>query len=277
MEFAQSVSDQTFSDIRAFLSADNLELGRAIIDYRGVRIDLDLDLKPGAPLVVVLQGAKPETIKPPYLGGRSLMEGLTASRISIADPSLMLDPRLNLAWYCGSISQPDLQDVLVDIVKKVAVISGAPKCIFLGGSGGGFASLVLATRFENSTAVVWNPQTDVERYNQQHVETYFQTCWHGRRDVAKRCISTTVLPLYQESVSNQVVYFQSETDTWHITDHLNPFIDVRKPRTEFWLKVDNWGNGHIPPPRDMILSSLSAVLTDDSGVLEAEGFKLQSS
>lgn len=84
------------------------------------------------------------------------------------NPTLYLDPDLKLAWYAGS-SGWDLQSLLKCVLRKIATVARSNDLIFLGGSGGGFASLYCAASFPGSLALVWNPQTDIGAYSPPHV------------------------------------------------------------------------------------------------------------
>ncbi|WP_206445644.1 hypothetical protein [Agrococcus sp. KRD186] len=115
----------------------------------------------GDTTLVFLHGAMESDVRLPVLTGQSVSRGVTASRVFISDPSLVLSEDLFLAWYAGNYKQPDLATRLVEIISKLAADHASRRVVLFGGSGGGFAAMRLAAQLDHSLALVFNPQTNI--------------------------------------------------------------------------------------------------------------------
>lgn len=227
-------------------------------------IDIQLDSKKSKPLVVFLHGRKSPEVKLPYLSGAGLAADLDISRLSISDPSHYIDPGLSIAWFTGSSTQPELQANIVNIVKKVAKELEAPKVIFVGGSAGGFASMVFSHQIENSVALVWNPQTDVFRYHKNFVNSYVAHCWPDGTNSIPDTVVTSVVKRYEAQPSqNLVLYMQEETDSHHIDEHFKPFQDALSPDSRILTYQSHWGDGHAPAPKPLLKQILLACISEN--------------
>lgn len=60
--------------------------------------------------------------------------------IAIADPSLLLSDKLDLAWYAGNENLKNLPQMIASILDNITGKLDT-KLIFFGGLGGGFATL----------------------------------------------------------------------------------------------------------------------------------------
>lgn len=98
---------------------------------------------------------------------------------------------------------------------------------FVGGSGGGFAALLLSTLFPGSLAFVQEPQTKISNYHPRTVQRYFETFWPEWN-------SSALLDAFPERFDmarhyaalkpdNYVYYTQSAADQFHVTNHFIPF------------------------------------------------------
>src|SRR5690606_21334286 len=93
----------------------------------------------------------------PIFTGAGISDGLPTNRIYISDPTMYLDDELTLGWYAGNRKQPRLQWVIRAILR--GLIPEGQRVVTFGPSGGGFAAMYYATKFEEATAVPTNPQT----------------------------------------------------------------------------------------------------------------------
>lgn len=241
----------------------------------GLPIDVHADIKPGRPLVIVLNGNSPrgDALKLPVFAGFGIIPAGEVSRISISDPSLYLASDLTLAWYAGS-RELKLQKILPKVIRRFVEIASPEKIIFLGGSGGGFASLYYSWFFSGSLAVVWNAQTNILAYAPTAVEKYGVSAF-GFADIAstKACLTdfvdVSLLPLYADRTNkNYVLYMQNKSD-WHTRSHLGPFLKARGHDigsvglvdSNLYIHMANWGDGHVPPPNPVLKSLLSQLST----------------
>ena len=264
-----------YSGISEFENADPsvYSQGTGAIWVNGLPIDFYLDIHQSAPLVVIFNGAGQPGMRLPWFAGNFVSSGLKISRLSISDPSLYLDPSLNLAWYAGNEYQPFLHRTLARVVTHVANVSNAPKVILLGGSGGGFASLLVASQLSSSTAIVMNPQTSIERYHALHRRKYIDIAWRGSSSLFHEAAEVSVGSEVKQSIGRMtVLYMQNLSDTFHVKNHLNPFREAFHSAPEMWLMLEGWREGHTPPPKEIISSTLSAAITSDSKIYQSLGF-----
>lgn len=264
-------------DIDAFAKGE-IPVGITTIHGEAVPIDLYASIKPGAPLLVFLDGNLPRaTMAPlPYFSGFGVTpKDRPVSAISISDPSFALAPDLTLAWYAGS-EKMALQILLVSILTKAVAVARPSKVVFMGGSGGGFASLFYSSFVQDSIALVWNPQTDIRAYNPAHVEAYARIAFPADflrlgdpAAVLDRNIVADVSRCYPNA-RNYVIYLQNASD-WHVSGHLAPFLRkqcLQLPAAPFsgmidqrlYLHLAEWGKGHVPPPKEVLTTLLAAVL-----------------
>src|SRR5699024_4027987 len=155
----------------------------------------------------------------PVLSGLGISGAVDANRVFISDPSLVLDEDLMLAWYAGNHRQPNLQEVLTNIIGKIAQGLDSKKLVFFGGSGGGFASLYFASHFEDSLALVFNPQTDIAKYSERAVRDFAVKGFEVETDSTNPLahlpaeVVTDVCELYRIPRRATVAYLQNEKDS----------------------------------------------------------------
>lgn len=268
----------------SFKSKKILSNGLHTVFMEGLPIDILLQLKQGRPIVFFLNGATPrsEDIKLPIFSGLSVVPPGEVSRVYINDPSLYLDPSLALGWYAGS-AHLDLQSILPELIRKIVDQAEADKLIFVGGSGGGFASLFYSRLFPGSLAVPWNPQTNILDYVPMHVAKYAKSAFHladmeAARVHLPRHIEVDVRSLYGRGDSeNYVLYLQNESDS-HVNQHLVPFLrelgcliqgSEVPPRgllsKNLYVHIDEWGPGHAQPKKGFLRPLLAGLISHQGG------------
>lgn len=254
-------------------------------------IDILIRKKPGRPLIFSFHGNTPRApgLMLPVFTGLNVTRDLDASFIAFSDPSLYLDSNLKLAWFAGARGF-DLQKQLPAILARLVDEVAASDVIFFGGSGGGFASLYYSALLPNSLALVWNPQTDITRYNPPHVEEYGRLAfgfsgYDQARDTLPSEIDSGLPDIYAAGFSNRILYLQNNSDG-HVVTHLLPLLEsIGAPTGEvargatlsteiagnLWLHLGEWGEGHVPPP-PAVLAALLAALTADAAAWR-DGFQ----
>lgn len=255
-----------------FLMADTLESGLHTIGVGGLLLDFWLVVRINAPLLCFFHGNAPrnECFKLPVISGWQVTEGLNASFFIPSDPSLLMDGNMELGWHAGTRQVP-LQYIYEIIIEKICRKISPEKLIFWGGSGGGFASLFLSARFDDSYAFVWNPQTSILAYEEGPVLNYAKVCFDvvGLDEfgaVIDNYIVSDVSKIYLSS-NNKVFYLQNKSD-WHVEKHLVPFlhglaINVNSEGCSEWVNnnlyvhLGELADGHEPPPKEVIKKVLS--------------------
>lgn len=205
-------------------------------------------------IVVFHAAADPTEVSLPLFVGQQLTEHLPANLIFISDPAL--DRGVPVGWFAGDQSHPFQKDLARIIAHVQDGLTTAEHLIFFGPSAGGFASLYYSHRFPDSLAIVANPQTNIEKYSEDHVELYRQKCWAGNA-LADTGITYDVVPLYRKSFPNWVAYLQNEDDALHISEHLGPWKEaVSDHQDRYGILMDDWGPGHAPVPLYLLMGIL---------------------
>ena len=259
-----------------FFNKKNMEKGIHSISYNGIPIDINIDIKNQDVLFVFFNGASPRggNMKLPVFSGLGVIPE-NANIICINDPTLYVNEELCLAWYSGSKWQ-NIQKILLKIILHIIQVSGCHKSVFVGGSGGGFASLFYSRKVKNSMAIVWNAQTDIARYVPKFVSDYASYAFSSDRmddsyDDLKLQINMSLLEEYDKGFDNAIFYMQNKSD-WHLNEHCLPFIEslqhtdsgkvIKNLKKYLQLQIGDWGKGHEPPPKEVI-SSLLKIIKDN--------------
>ncbi|TDU22330.1 hypothetical protein EDF61_11016 [Arthrobacter sp. JUb115] len=287
MDVRQQTIDQKihsltrYGSISQFLESEDVPAGILSIEAGGKPLDVLNSPKDSKSMIVFFHGAIDNKYQLPVLSGQGISSTINASRVFISDPALYISENLFLSWYAGSSYTPKLQNDLTAIIKKLAVTNGADRIIFFGGSGGGFASLYYASQFENGIAVCFNPQTNIAKYNSRAIHDFTHYAYgipnteYNPLALLPSNVVTDLCELYRAEVQNPVLYIQNLNDRTHITRHLQPFFGAIHPRNELFLLAEKWGEGHTPPPKE-VMSAVLAQLADksnDVGSVAAQGFQ----
>lgn len=221
----------------------NIHAGDRIIPVRFYKAKY-----PTKTLIVMFHGAVDrQTRTVPSFVGFSPILADGAHLLSISDPSMLVDGDFSLSWYAGDQNFA-AQDILRDFFAAVCESFDIERTIYFGTSGGGFAALFYSWHHPGSIVVAGNPQTKISDYYSGHVDRYRNACWPDHKDLSS-CITENVRTLYAKKFPNFVIYVQSATDAFHISNHMIQFfteIGYRKDRP-LLINVDYFGKmGHSP-------------------------------
>lgn len=263
--------------ISEYLSVNDFEtrtLRAGISTIYSGGIPIDLLVSPGTTdtTIFFFHGAIEPHFTLPVLSGQGLSGGLDANRVFVSDPSLALDEGLLLAWYAGNHRQPDLQQSLSRIFNKIVTSFQSDKVICFGGSGGGFASLYFASHFQNSLALVFNPQTNIAKYSKQAVRAFAAKAFEiddNYQDPLSQLPSEIILDLcdyYKTPRNTKIAYLQNHNDQTHLESHLLPFSQKMHSDNELLLLKKPWRTGHTPPPRSLLAQLLNLSVASDDWV-----------
>ncbi|UTM47509.1 hypothetical protein [Glutamicibacter mysorens] len=219
--------------------------------------------------------------KGPFFSGLGLTNNKKLPLVAIADPSLDDDVSLSLAWYTGGPNDNFTANLLATLSALQESLNR--ELIFIGGSGGGFAALNVASRFKgDSTALVWNPQTDLYEYAERFVKAYLRSRFNfafatlGSPDWKQYCksrtdskVPTNVLRSQTLTTPRRLIYLQNSAD-WHRSKHLLPLwsLTTQKELQEGINSLDGnhvvfvseFAEGHAPPPSSLIASLLEQLM-----------------
>lgn len=266
-------SHHVWVNLDEFLSLRAINQGVHTVWHNGLPIDFEISGRGHDNLLVVFHGASAPSAILPIFAGRNVARGLDAVRISFMDPSLYLASDLHLGWHAGSSFQPMLQRVTAELIEKVASVLGTSRTVLFGSSGGGFAALIQAASFPGSTTVVANAQTDILKYHANHVERYLARAWGGDRNTfIAETNNSAIDRLKQLGSLGPTFFMQNSTDKFHIQLHLEPFISAFKDSPDFYLLMDDWGDGHVAPPSHLFHKTLEAVLANETDLVRTLGF-----
>ena len=290
--------------LEAFLATAGVQSGAHSVpigEFAGKQINYDflLTARPGTVLLCHYHGNAPrEGTHLPFFTGLGVTNSIATSMFVPSDPVLALDASLSLAWHFGCDGVP-LQAITVSIVKKLQMLLRAPRVVGWGGSGGGFAAIRVGKDIPDSIALVWNSQTDIAKYAPDPVSRYRRIAFptmaadgvlpSGREQFPSLCTDAFV-----DGYQGRILYLQESTD-WHVNAHLKPFLAsfCRKPLRDItdssnysglmtdrlYLHLDHWGDGHVPPSKEVILkvlSLLSEITTNVENLDNLEGFPSQA-
>ncbi len=202
------------------------------------------------------------TFSTPYFTGATLA-ARKANRILVSDPSLSED--VLLAWFAGS--RAISFDLISAFVAKLIALAGAPRVVFFGGSGGGFAALNLARLHPGSSVIVANPQTDILKFYPRWWSAYGRHSWGLSGDDSSIAVGLGTLVTHDlvgryavDSPDVNIVYLQNQNDLHHIEHHQKPFMDAVDP-ARMRLIVGDWGPGHARPPKEQLIAVVDEVLS----------------
>ncbi|WP_237210169.1 hypothetical protein [Rothia nasimurium] len=224
-------------------------------------------------------------LNPPFFSGVALSKNLRLPSICVSDPVVENNQEVNLAWYAG-VPETKFQMRLTELFKAIAVNSGK-KLLFIGGSGGGFASLYYSVRLpEYSGALVWNPQTSILNYYSDPVQRFFAAIgapssalqtknWKSEvREWRKGLVDVELWGSHFLDGNQISIILQNRTD-WHLEKHFLPWISSTTwkqrdtPEASYYAKDDihlaavaDFAEGHSPIPLPILNKILSAVIID---------------
>lgn len=248
----------------------------------------------GRAVPVFLGGSVPSrgTRSGPFFSGGRLGPHIASGYVDISDPTVDRDPEVPLAWYAGN----EFADVPAAVLGVLDALGAAwnTELVLVGGSGGGFASLVYAGRTTaTASAFVWNPQTDILAYNRKFVDAYLRSAHPStfdtavaddrwRTEYAAECARAGVQPsvldgTHAPSSVHRLLVLQNLGD-WHLTAHTAPYIERHGFRSmgtgsylldpEHVVQVADWGPGHDPLPEPTAVEHLRVFLDGSSTALD---------
>ena len=206
----------------------------------------------------------------PLFSALNVTAGFNVNVICVSDPALSMG--LSLGWFAGTGSQPLQRDLPNAIRHLLSRYETRQRLIFFGASGGGFASLFYSHGFPGSIALAMNPQTDIAEYNPEVVSKYAETAW-GESSLEYVPIVTDLGELYRDGFPNTVYFMQNVFDGHHRDRHVAYWMrKIPAESNRLNLLMDDWGQGHVPPPISLIESTLGAIIANDHEKLDSLGF-----
>lgn len=216
---------------------------------------------------------------PPRFERLATLKELGRTTLLIADPTILLHERLQLAWYTGWEGL-DLPAFIGGVVRHLATVLGSSDVVHVGSSGGGFAALQVGPHTPGSMVLAMNPQTSIGRYRiedqfmgvqrayVQHVMPHLWTgpieqlgwgssWWHPMAD------RMSAVHRYGLPQPVRVHFVQNMNDHHHVEHHLKPFAESAGT----WMGADelrvsehDGPHAHVAPDDQRYRVSLEATL-----------------
>lgn len=178
-------------------------------------------------IIIFFNGAiRGELSSSPYFMRWSWAYEQKLSFICFDDPVVSCTQLTNIGWYVGT-AQHDLQHYINLIISNIisSLNIGPNKVFFYGSSGGGFASLIAATRLRGSVAIACNPQTNVFNYHKNAVQK-FTSNFFGNTNISPEndiyyrfCVLHSIKKF--DYIPN-IIYVQNIQDKFHLEKHFFP-------------------------------------------------------
>lgn len=243
-----------------------LKVIKSEIDFY-IKINLK---KQNEKLVVMSNGAfDRKNGKLPVFMRSSWVEDIDASCIYLDDRTIH-ENNLALGWGIGTKERYYLNDYS-QIVKKIAKLLkyNDSNIYYYGSSAGGFMSLMLSIRHENTTAIVNNPQIYVYNYVPVFVKQLFTRVFPdlSQEEIIKKYplrLSVTALMKKREYVP-RIYYLQNRLAQSDMENHYNIFfkrldlshLDSSKVTS---ILYNNEKLGHNPIGKPMTIKFINTII-----------------
>lgn len=247
--------------------------------------------------LVFFQGAitSRDGTSPPYFAGINITKGFNHPFILISDPTISLSESLTLSWYAGNKDDNLVPYKIARALDHIAGLYGA-KLVLIGGSGGGFSVLIQSCILRSEAiSLAWNPQTSIENYSIKFVSEYMKVAFDDdwsffiesepKDDEIKPKVSEILekrkifrsAEVLKIRPNIELLYLQNRHD-WHVKSHLQPYLkemDLERLGCASFsfadkaaLHIGDWGQGHAPPPKEVIKKIIQQVTYDGKNVKE---------
>ena len=242
----------SYPSIESFRSAE-LRNGVHSIAYADGHLDLMVEDRGAEATIIFFHGAIPmKKITLPVFSGSSVAAELNANLVFVSDPGL--ERGTNLAWYTGDAGRNLQEDLPVVLDHVLGNFPHHKHAITYGGSGGGFAALIYASKISNCTALAANPQTNIQNYIPSAVERFTDACWDGL-PLSALPVTTNASDIYEHQLDTRVVYLQAMGDE-HVTSHMQPFFERVHPANQVGMRFLWNGVGHRAPEKELVKAIL---------------------
>lgn len=247
-----------------------VEEGIHYITAEGWLLPVYIRQRSGPLLTVGFSGAiVREQIRLPYFEGLRSFKGQNHSLCLFSDPVLLVSNAMTVAWYVGTTNF-DLVAAMTQVVKRVQALCQATHLMFTGGSGGGFAALMMSHRFPESLAYVFNPQINILQYNATVVANFLNTCFpevNPHEPQIERRLNCLIR--YREGHQNKIYYLNNASDHFHRKNFAEPFAVLFGISTEGGVSEDGtvhlvigpFAEGHAAPPIPVYFDHMEKALT----------------
>lgn len=218
--------------------------------------DVLYDERGDGPLLVTFPSALTPDATWPFFSGIGVAARLGASLLAFSDPSTGM-AGVPTGWTLGDHRVPFHEHVprIIDLLAR------GRRVVMLGLSAGGYAALHYSSAVPESVAVVGNPRTHL--LAPPTAVQYWARTLYDTDDPAR---ISEIVPTAPAPSTNRVIYLQNSGDHPYFAAHMVPYLMRLRSDADVWTLIDHWGDGHVPPPRELLHDVLSAVLEDPAAV-----------
>lgn len=222
-------------------------------------------------ILIGLHGALERSkITPPAFFFRGVARESSVGLIAISDPSINISEKLHLGWYLGNNINKNITKEIAEFLDKLIEKTGK-KIILTGGSGGGFAALNIHSHMllaNKAKSFVWNPQTDITKYNLPAIRRYFNVCVEEEADldikyIENKLIEKKIPYKVEQRLDLEQLIFINGYDHAHLRKHVRSYINSTGAN-KFRVFVGNWGYGHTQPPQKTIIDTIKSIINNKS-------------
>jgi hypothetical protein len=233
--------------------------------------------------------------RPPFFSGEGLSKSLNQTLIAVSDDSTHFEG-VDLGWYLGNEQCLEFSSLVADVIAALATLF-SKEIVMFGGSGGGFASLMLSNLIPlKSKVIAMNPQLDILKYF--YAKTYTALAFPNQ--------TTNSIP-FEENYANWIEFFKEQKihpqfsfeslnskceyivlQAWNDSHHLDVHIPLLFPSfgtfsladfnhsdANLSLLIGPWGDGHSVVDRNHLELVLKGVLEGKSIDNVMERLKLE--
>lgn len=164
---------------------------------------------------------------------------LDVPQLSISDPTLEGRSDLPAGWYLGAAGQ-DVVNTVSRLAMDFSRFLECRKRIYIGGSSGGFASLLYSSLDEASIAIAACPQIDLDTYMTSPVRAWVHRCYGELlpSTTIKQLTGVDLLSTYSGDFKNSALVLVSPGDFTHLHGQLAPFLSCISPKHRQQIIVD---------------------------------------
>lgn len=216
-----------------------------------------------------------EIRQPPFFDRWSWYKYFKESYISYSDPFFFYDDEITLGWFVGTKDEWYLNS-LAEIIKKLADNQGIinDNMLFFGSSGGGYASVVLATLLKNSKAFINNAQLFLLNYNEPTLNKLFSLISPTFEGMSREEITEEIkyrldiMELFEkEKYAPYIIYYLNSESRGDILDHAIPlFKKIRDSETYNGMNIVVYREvkevPHQPMPNDISIEVIKKYSTE---------------
>lgn len=229
----------------------------------------------------------------PFFSGLGISDASNLTAFSFSDSSLAFSKNLALSWYAGNELHNNFPEKIA-LICDYLVEKFNKKIIFLGGSGGGFASLNIQQRMRyknNTISIVFNPQTDLMNYGHTQVAKYMHYSYPSKQKVNNFLLDSgnfdkskihelggfldcNIKHKLIRDENCKVIMLMDGFDHPHIRLHVKPYLKnqilIKRIKEIFYFKnmyllIGDWGSGHTAVPQKYLVKLLCFIKNNGFG------------